>query len=198
VEIQQKIPDYLNKEGKGEIMMKMVMSDFQFDVPLDESLFSLTPPEGYKLLPEMNMDYTNAGEKDVIEVLRRYKDMENGAFPDSLTDQSVIIKITLEPMRQIEKNIKTEADKKTMAPDMMKTVQEAGSICGRMSVFLGQNMGWKYAGKGVKLGDAQTAVFWYVPKDSKQGRVIYGDLSVRDVPVDQLPPDPQIQKGNAK
>ncbi len=198
VEIQQKIPDYLNKEGKGEITMKMVMSDFQFDVPLDESLFSLTPPEGYKLLPEMNMDYSNAGEKDVIEVLRRYTDMENGAFPDSLADQSVIMKITLEPVRQIEKKIKTQADKEAMLPEVMKTVQEASSICGRMSVFLLDNKGWKYAGKGVKLGDAQTPIFWYVPKDSKQGRVIYGDLSVRDVPVDQLPPDPESKKSDTK
>jgi outer membrane lipoprotein-sorting protein len=194
IEIQQKISDYLNTEGKGEITFKMVMSDFQFDVPLDESLFSLTPPEGYKLQPEMNMDFSNASEKDVIEFLRRYTDMENGAFPDSLTDQSVIIKITLEPMRQIEKKIKTQADKKAMQQEMMKTVQEAGSICGRMSMFLGENKGWKYAGKGVKLGDAQTPIFWYVPKDSKQGRVIYGDLSVRDVPVDKMPPDPEVKK----
>jgi outer membrane lipoprotein-sorting protein len=190
VEIQQKIPDYLNKEGKGEITMKMVMSDFQFDVPLDESLFSLTPPEGYKMQPEMNMDFSNASEKDVIEVLRRYTDMENGTFPESLTAQSVILKITLGPMSQIEKKIKTQADKEAMLPEVMKTVQEAGSICGRMSMFLAENKDWKYAGKGVKLGNAQTPIFWYVPKDSKQGRVIYGDLSVRDVPVDKLPPDP--------
>lgn len=198
VEIQQKIPDYSNKEGKGEITMKMVMSDFQFDVPLDESLFSLTPPEGYKLQPEMNMDFSNAGEKDVIEFIRRYTDMENGDFPDSLTDQSVIIKITLGPMSQIEKKIKTQADKKVMQSEMMKTVQEAGSICGRMSMFLLENKGWKYAGKGIKLGDAQTPIFWYVPKDSKQGRVVYGDLNVHDVPIDQLPPDPDAKKDDTK
>jgi outer membrane lipoprotein-sorting protein len=193
VEIQQKVPDYLNPQGKGEITMKMVMSNFQFDAPLDESLFSLTPPEGYKLLPEMNMDYSNAGEKDVIEVLRRYTNMENGSFPDSLTDQSVIMKITLGPMQQIEKKIETQADKEAMLPEVMKTVQEAGGICGRMSKFLLENMGWKYAGKGVKLGDTQTPIFWYVPKDSKQGRVIYGDLSARDVPVDKLPPEPETK-----
>jgi hypothetical protein len=37
-----------------------------------------------------------------------------------------------------------------------------------------------YAGKGVKLGTADKAVFWYRPKDAKKYRVIYGDLSVRE------------------
>ena len=141
VEIQQKIPDFSNPEGKGEITMKMVMSNFQFDVPLDESLFSLTPPEGYKLQPEMNMDFSNASEKDVIEVLRRYANLENGAFPDSLTAQPVIMKIMLGPMSKIEKIIKTQTEKKPMEKEMMQTVQEAGSICGRMAMFLGQNIG---------------------------------------------------------
>jgi outer membrane lipoprotein-sorting protein len=194
VEIQSKIPDYTHPEGKGEITMKMVMSDFQLDVPLDESLFSLTPPEGYKLGPEMNMDFSNASEKDVIEVLRRYADMENGTFPDSLTAQSVIMKISLGPMTQ-NKNQKETKEKETEEEmkAIMNRVSEAGSICGRMSKFLLENMGFKYAGKGVKLGDAKTPIFWYVPKDSKQGRVVYGDLSVRDVPVDKMPPDPDTK-----
>jgi len=46
---------------------------------------------------------------------------------------------------------------------------------------------WHYAGKGVKLGDADTAIFWYQPKDSETYRVIYGDLSVKDVAPEDLP-----------
>jgi outer membrane lipoprotein-sorting protein len=197
VEIKQHVPDFTNPEGKGEKNMELVMSDFQFDVPLEESMFSLTPPEGYKL-QEMSMDLSNTNEKDVVELLRRYADMENGPFPDSLTDQSVILKITLEPMRRLEKKTKTQTDEKAAEKEMMKTLQEAGEVSGRMSKFLLENPGWKYAGKGIKLGDAQTPIFWYVPKNSKQGRVIYGDLSVRDVPADQLPPDPETKKSDTK
>ena len=46
---------------------------------------------------------------------------------------------------------------------------------------------WKYAGSGVKLGDADKAIFWYQPKDSQTYRVIYGDLSVKDVAPESLP-----------
>jgi len=46
---------------------------------------------------------------------------------------------------------------------------------------------WHYAGKDVKLGDAETPIFWYQPKDSETYRVIYGDLHVEDVASDNLP-----------
>ena len=37
-----------------------------------------------------------------------------------------------------------------------------------------------YAGKGVSVGAANTPIFWYRPKDSKNYRVIYADLSVHE------------------
>jgi len=46
---------------------------------------------------------------------------------------------------------------------------------------------WNYAGAGVKLGDAKTAIFWYQPQGSDTYRVIYGDLSVKDVVQEDLP-----------
>ena len=162
----------------------------------------------------MNMDWSGGGEKDVIEVLRRAADMENGAFPDSLTDQKLIMKITLKSTMKWSVEIgkqaaiaavkaaKEKAEGKEpqkvsppeIPPEMLKEQSEAGNLIGRMTMFLRENDGWKYAGKGVKLGDANTPVFWYVPKDSKQGRVIYGDLSVREVPADQLPAESEIKK----
>jgi outer membrane lipoprotein-sorting protein len=46
---------------------------------------------------------------------------------------------------------------------------------------------YHYAGKGVKLGEADKAIFWYRPEDSETYRVIYGDLSVKDVAQENLP-----------
>ncbi len=46
---------------------------------------------------------------------------------------------------------------------------------------------WHYLGKDVKFGDADKAMFWYRPKDSPTYRVIYGDLSVKDVAPENLP-----------
>ena len=46
---------------------------------------------------------------------------------------------------------------------------------------------WHYVGKDVKFGDAKTPIFWYRPEDSEAYRVIYGDLSVKDVAPENLP-----------
>jgi hypothetical protein len=44
-----------------------------------------------------------------------------------------------------------------------------------------------YAGNGVKVGEADKAIFWYLPEGSGAYRVIYGDLSVKDVAEENLP-----------
>ena len=46
---------------------------------------------------------------------------------------------------------------------------------------------FQYSGNGVKLGDAEKAIFWYQPKGSETYRIIYGDLSVKDVSAEELP-----------
>jgi len=44
-----------------------------------------------------------------------------------------------------------------------------------------------YVGNGVKLGEGESEVFWYRPDGSEAYRVIYGDLSVKDVAPENLP-----------
>ena len=61
---------------------------------------------------------------------------------------------------------------------------------GPMHVFITQQIAegsWKYLGKGVKLGDKDRIVCWYRPKGSRTYRVVYGDLSVKDVEPEDLP-----------
>jgi hypothetical protein len=59
--------------------------------------------------------------------------------------------------------------------------------------FLLESADWdsfRYLGKGTKLGDKQAIVCWYKLKDAKAPntyRVIYGDLSVKDVAAGDLP-----------
>ena len=70
--------------------LKMTMSDFEFNVDLDESLFSVEPPAGYKVstvrLPKTNDPA--AGEKDLIEAFRHYCELSGGTFPDFLNHEA--------------------------------------------------------------------------------------------------------------
>ena len=46
---------------------------------------------------------------------------------------------------------------------------------------------WHYVGKDVKFGDAESPIFWYKPEGSQTYRVLYGDLSIKDVSPENLP-----------
>jgi len=45
----------------------------------------------------------------------------------------------------------------------------------------------RYVGENVKKGQAETPIFWYKAEGSETYRVIYGDLSVKDVASENLP-----------
>jgi len=64
--------------------MKVTLSDFVFDVDMDESLFSVEPPAGYTVRNEKADSSANEEEeKDLIGMLREYSNWI-GDFPDSL------------------------------------------------------------------------------------------------------------------
>ena len=46
---------------------------------------------------------------------------------------------------------------------------------------------WIYGGRGVRVGEADTPIFWYRPKESETYHVIYGDLHVENVDPEDLP-----------
>ena len=54
--------------------------DFQWDVPLDDSLFVMQVPDGYKLEPEA--DLSSPTEEDLVEMMRIVALLSDGRFPD--------------------------------------------------------------------------------------------------------------------
>jgi len=51
---------------------------------------------------------------------------------------------------------------------------------------------WHYVGKAVEYGDGNTPLFWYKPKELGICRIIYGDLHVADVNLDEQPDESEI------
>jgi len=160
--------------------MNKIMTDFQFNVELDDSLFSLTPPEGFTPL-EVQADVSKVTEQDLIDYLRSWSSWtKDGMFPPTLVGAE-LPKIAAEMARQgkFGEGQTTEQqhdqDAITMYRGMMFVTQ------------LPADSNWRYAGENVSYGDANTPIFWYRPKDSQTYRVIYGDLSVKDVAPENLP-----------
>ena len=69
--------------------VKSTLSDFTFNVDMDESLFSTVPPPGYTV-QNMDIDISQPEEKDLIKTFRTYSEVSGGAFPDSLDMQPMM------------------------------------------------------------------------------------------------------------
>ena len=163
----------------------VIMSDIVFDVELDESLFEV--PEGYDV-HTMQIDASLPGEEDFIQALRLWSEATDGEFPSELN-----MKATAEFLKAFTEKtgLKFEKDK---APDLsdpqFQKFMEILTKINRGIMFahtLPEDCDWRYTGKDVKFGDADTAIFWYRPEGSETYRVIYGDLSVKDVAPGNLP-----------
>ena len=159
--------------GSGNF--RMVMSEFVLDKALDKSLFDLTPPAEYTFRTQTTMKATDPSEKDAVVLLRVWAMGNNDTFPDDL---------------DVRKwpEAAAKADWKRLGIKSQKDYQQVSDAIGRGFWFLHSPYESTYAGKGVRLGDETRPVFWYRLKESDENyRVIFGDLSAREVPPGKLP-----------
>ncbi|MHC4151584.1 MAG: LolA family protein [Planctomycetota bacterium] len=165
--------------------LQIACDNMKFDVELDESLFSMEVPEDYKI-GNTGLDFGKSSESDFIEALRIWAEiLEDGYFPHSIGLENAV-EIGLKLDRGLRRANLTEQQQMEVA---MRFAQ--GLVFLRF--FKGQGQ-WHYKGAGVELGDASAPIFWYQPQDSENFRVIYGDLSVEEVPPEDLPDSELTEK----
>ena len=159
--------------------MSAVMKNFKFDVPIEDSEISMEIPSAYTL-QNTKIDLGNATEQDFIEGLRIWaKVLGDGVFPETIGTEE-----TMKQMPALIEKLKALNIPAEEGTDMGMKVG-LGMMFHQMLDAGGADC--HYAGGGVKLGDAEKPIFWYLPKDSKTYRVIYGDLSAKDVAPEDLP-----------
>jgi hypothetical protein len=171
-------------EGKTSTVIKNI----EFDVPLEESLVSMEVPAGYTMkdiaihiteVPAPDNHWSNATEEDLVESLRIWAEIIlDGAFPDAIgTDhfmkQMAVLGYKVASLGLPDSEVEQLRFKFINGMIFLQELEFGGK--------------WGYAGKGVKLGDADKIILWYQPIGSQTYRVIYGDLSIRDVAPDNLP-----------
>ncbi len=155
-----------------------VFKNFQFDAHVDESQVSMKVPEGYKL-EEAEIEFTKGTEKDFIESLRIWAEVVlDGKFPEAVGTEQYMKTVPLLGEKLVQSGLSVEEAGKV------------GMIFPRGMFFLQtleMDGKYTYTGKGVKFGEADKAIFWYRPEGAEKYRVIYGDLSVKEVSKENLP-----------
>ncbi len=158
--------------------MNTIMKNIKFDVDLEDSLFSLTPPAGFKEFGgEMKADSAIQTEETFVAWLGWWANGNvDETFPPMVAG-SEIAKVVMDMAR--EGKLKGFAWEKVNLGQMFNALLFVAQ--------LPKESNWRYAGNGVKFGTPDKAIFWYQPKDSNNYRVIYGDLSVKEVAPEDLP-----------
>ena len=157
--------------------MQFVCTDFQFDIEMDESKFRMEIPEGYSALTKAALSIDSSTEQDLIESLRIWAEVIlDGVFPRDISTEVYV--------DDVNKNRKKFA--KLQQEEKLKLALKLGPGFIFFNLLKAEN-DWHYVGNGVKLGDAESEVCWYRPDGSETYRVIYGDLSVKDVAPENLP-----------
>jgi hypothetical protein len=167
---------------QDEGQLHVICKNVRFDDPMPDSLFSMDVPEGYKLQQEMTLDLTAGTEQAFIEGLCLLAETFNdGIFPDGVAVEDYLKRAPADAKRIESMHLSDE--------EQAKLGEKVQNYLLFTRFFKGEGK-WYYRGKGVKLGDAATPIFWYRPKDSATYRVIYGDLHVADVAPENLPEPP--------
>jgi hypothetical protein len=179
----------------GMTMMGGRSHDIRYDVPLDDSLFRTDAPEGYTVEVKPRDRIT---EKEMIDYVGIVADANGKMFPDGLDGPCICDVIN----RALDKPRKdyTPPERRLYDTDQRYGVRFGNSLA-PIAVFFHEDPdrvvkdSFRYLGKGVKLGDKDRIVCWYKLKDAKDPntyRVLFGNLTVKDVaPVDlPLPVEP--------
>ncbi len=159
----------------------LILTNFEFDVPFDPSLFELKAPADYTIKEVVYpAKVGQPTETHLTNGLRAIAEFVGGAFPQDLDW----------PRIQEQMRAYVLANKVDVSPDQLKDLRVALEpfleYVGRLRSSP-ESFNLHYVGGGVHLGEAQTAILWYRPQGMQNYHVVYGDLRVEEVSPENLP-----------
>ncbi len=157
--------------GQGKVTVK----DFEFDVEIPMRQYGMA---GY-LPGHWRWEFS---EEELTKALRRWAKRHDGQFPPYLVHQAWFFN---RPDDFRDPNLSI-TDKQFAFDGHTQPVVKGIAFANQLPP--GDN--WHYMGKGMTLDpqDGKTPICWYQPEGSPTYRVIYRNLSIRDVAADKLPP----------
>jgi hypothetical protein len=173
------LPLRIEREA-ADRMDKSILSDIRFDVELEDNLFDMTVPKDCMAVNMSTDQFTfpfELTEKHLVQGLATFAKSRKGKFRT----------LFMGGRPGQEAMDKDSKEGRTAVP-----IEDSfsGMLPAEYVKRLPDGSRWQYVGEDVRLGDATRAVCWWKPAGSKTYRVIYGDLSVRDIAPEDLPKVP--------
>jgi hypothetical protein len=164
--------------------MTITYYDFDWDAKIDESLFSIVPPEGYSV-KKMQHDQSESDENSLIYSLAFWAETSDGAFPSEINDLADPEKIKPLLIEKFDRDGDSEEELDAAMDEVNRILN--GLYFAQEKKVSGT---WGYNGEGVLLGQADTIICWWFDEETEGYKAIFGDLSIEDVIEDQLPIQP--------
>jgi hypothetical protein len=165
----------------GEIVMDLVMDNFQWDVPIDTAEIQPNIPADYELLAETQF---GGGAKDaggIVEALKFFAELADGRYPSSLTGMTVVKEFADALQVRLARQPSSEGPSKEVMANIFK-LQGVGMTYAAM-VQDGNDPAY--------YGDKVTAEFahavlmrWKIAANTY--KVIFGDLSIGEATAEEL------------
>ena len=202
---------------------KYVLSEFVWNEPIEDSLFSTEVPVEYKV-SEHKINVYQPTEKTLVEALadcaKLAGDIGGGAGTVGGAAAAVGLRsgstevpaggnelggsvfpdgFDERTLVKILNEIMAKSRKKELIREekvlIYQKIQKITAAATFVSRFKAAN-DWHYAGRGVKMGKIDTPICWWKPDGAGTYRVIYADLTVADLPIHELPEIVELREGN--
>lgn len=156
------------------------LENFQWNLPISDTLFSLDVPEGYALEDTA----TEASERDLVFLLQFLAEANENVFPGDVSPQTVIPTI----YRKNKSSIMKTTVKGTYISKTDQNTKKIGRRCLKGLAFIRKFMetgSWHYIGEGVQLGDETSLVCYWNSPATNTFQAIFGDLTVKEYPIEE-------------
>ncbi len=182
-DVKNDLPVLMTMKGSasdGDVVLDITLDDFNWDVEIDPAELEPNIPDDYDLLAETEIGGGKDG-KELIETLKFFSEMADGRYPSSLTGMTVVNEF-VQALR---------AKYAGQEPDEEQMKEVMGKIVKLQTVGMSYGALVQDGNEPAYYGDKVTAEFPHaVLMRWKTGdntyRVVFGDLSTKDVTLEKL------------
>lgn len=155
-----------------------IFSDFEFDPQgVDERMFSLEVPAGYKTISTQNAQINAAEgkETDLVEYLRLCSGMIKGQLFPATTNPMEVLALQKEG-KLVDNRGASDAERQ----QFVQAFSQASAASFTFVWSMKPENDWHYNGKGVAQGQQGTAIAWWKPTGANHYRILWADLTLTD------------------
>jgi len=184
--------------------VKMLMKHMAWDAPVDDSMFSLVPPQGYVM---RETDLGQPGNEDLVRLLRLWTVLTDGAFPEELHPMNLYqVQSLFNQFEQrrveagVEPDVAYAALARALGIDTQRLDEQQGldlnnkihGCIGRGAAFMANALStgtWVWTGSGAQLGDEDRIVCYWQGTDGGYYS-LDAELNIEQIDAEAVPRNP--------